>query len=281
MRWLDCSAYTEELSPSFIDAAKANGIEGLAVQLYGGTPSGTGLNPSRHQQLDIALNAGLDVAGYSWPSVWASYAVHQTLGYPYRFIGLDVEAGAGVARSHVDAIRNVGLDPWVYASSSTWAEIMGFSTAFTDCKLWDARYPLRDWSGHWYTPAESAALFVPYGGWSSRAIWQFAGTTTLRDDQFDLNVADLVPAGGDDMATNAELEAALAQMKDVNRIQSEQIAGALEANRIQSRQIESALEGNRLAAEINRIQSAQIQKVLASPSGVPPHPHTVTVTLDS
>lgn len=184
MRWLDCSSFTGQLAPSFVDAVVANGVEGLAVQLFGGTPGGTGLNPYRFQQLDLARSRGLRLAGYSWPPSTVPFAIVETPGYEFDFVALDVEAGAGMTRLDVDAVRALGGRPVKYASPHTWSTIMGNTSAFADVDTWLATYFQQGWK-----PWEQVSG-LGLGDGARTMMVQIQGTTTLLDDQFDLNVAD-------------------------------------------------------------------------------------------
>lgn len=184
MRWLDASAYTEELAPSFLQAAVENGVEGLAVQLHGGNPLGTGLNQHRNQQLDLARSLGLRLAGYSWPSSAAGFAIDSTPGYDLDFVGLDVEAGYGMTRADVNDAIARGVQPVKYASPHTWSTIMGNTNAFRDVDTWLAYYLQTGWKD--WNQVQHLKLLDG----SRTMMVQIQGTTTLQDDQFDLNVAD-------------------------------------------------------------------------------------------
>lgn len=181
-RVVDLSAYTGDLSPLSVDTLIANQVTTLLVQGYGGGPAGTGPNPSARQQAGIWLAAGGERVGtYSWPPSRFGDALNNLSGFPLWCLAYDVEASVSVERPMIDGCPT-SIKPLIYTSQSQWQGGAGFS----DVGLWDARYPRRVWDGHWFTNVQQG--FVPYGGWTRRVGWQFAGTTTLQDDQFDLNI---------------------------------------------------------------------------------------------
>ncbi|KKL67018.1 hypothetical protein LCGC14_2139170, partial [marine sediment metagenome] len=108
------------------------------------------------------------------------------LSAPLRGIWLDVEATAGVHPDQIEDLRGAGIVPGIYASRNSWSNIMGADTRFTDVPLWVAHYR----QGPWPTALREGDLpYVP-NSWHPDLVvgWQWMGTTTLLDEQFDLNV---------------------------------------------------------------------------------------------
>ncbi len=189
VRAVDCSAYTGEVPGDAWDYLGSQGVGLVIVQLYGGGPAGVGPNPYARQQLETALASGKRVAGYAWPpAAWAEGWDQVPSRMPLEFLSLDVEEGQPVGLEHELGVRAAGLEPWIYTSRSQWLAVMGDSDLFSHLPLWDAVYPPGLRNNGW--PYELHTSFRPYGGWTSRAGWQFRGTTDLGGKSFDLNVFD-------------------------------------------------------------------------------------------
>ena len=205
VRALDASAYTGQISPSVWPQLKAAGIEVFIPQIYGGGPGGTGPNPQLTNHVRGAIAGGLKVfSGYTWPPYkWEDAAVYWRSHLPDVPLGvmwLDVEAGAGVQHAHERGLASVGIPAGVYASRHTWQVEMDNDLTFGHLPLWVAYYA----PGPWPTVLPKSPSILPVG-WNPEQVkaWQWLGTTTLRDEQFDLNVVSesLIPQEEDMDAT--------------------------------------------------------------------------------
>ena len=190
MRVLDGSAWTKKIAPSVWPALRSAGIRMYIPQIHGSGPGGGGLNPYLKQHVEGALAADIIVpTGYTWPSwKWPESVAYwkQELDVPLLGIWLDVEAGAGVHPDQIDDLRNRDIVPGVYASRHSWSSIMGSDNQFADVPLWVAHYR----PGPWPEALQEGDLpYVP-NSWPREMVvgWQWLGTTTLHDEQFDLNV---------------------------------------------------------------------------------------------
>ena len=190
MRVLDGSAWTREIAPSVWSALRSAGIRMYIPQIHGSGPGGGGLNPYLKQHVEGALAADIIVpTGYTWPSwKWPESLAYwkQELSVPLLGMWLDVEAGAGVHPDQIEDLRNRDIVPGVYASRHSWSSIMGSDNQFNDVPLWVAHYRRGPW------PTELQEDDLPYlpNSWPRELVagWQWLGTTTLQDEQFDLNV---------------------------------------------------------------------------------------------
>jgi hypothetical protein len=237
MRVVDLSAYTGELSPRSVDAMKQDGVEMVGVQGYGGGPTGLGPNPYARQQATIVLNAGLRVMTYSWPPYGWQAALQNLDGFPVEALGLDIEAGVQMTREQVVGVRQY-TRCLKYASLHTWRTDMGNSSAFADVDTWLAYYLQRGWP----TWEAVSGLALPDG--SRTAMVQVQGTTTLGDDQFDLNVADPMYFMENDMATTEErltsLEYDRTVMSEQIRVLGERVTSLEDSRTVLSAQVEHA-----------------------------------------
>ena len=80
----------------------------------------------------------------------------------------------------VQAIRNQGRAPGIYASYYMWQSIMGSANACTnlgDVPLWYAHYDGKD----------NFSDFVPFGGWTKPNMKQYVGDTTMCGAGVDLS----------------------------------------------------------------------------------------------
>jgi hypothetical protein len=189
VRAVDVSGWTGEISPAAWQSMRSSGIELAIIQGYGGTPGGLGPNPHAKQQSAGASDAGIQVAAYSWPPAeWRTAFLAVVVRAPVSFVALDVEAGVGVTRLIVAQVKAAGLRPVIYASVSTWSEIMNDVTAYADVPLWDAGG--RRYHGAIAWPATLEEERVPYGGWDRRIGWQWHGTTPLFGASVDLSIFD-------------------------------------------------------------------------------------------
>jgi hypothetical protein len=163
-----------------------------------------GANPFAAWQLAGARAAGLITAGYIWIPPDTTIDTSQLIRVAraaasaeegrLSFIALDIEDPQHRRLHPTDpqgrlqnAIAQLGSAKVViYTSRSMWTPIMAGSTAFAGCPLWDADYDRGE---------DLDATFRPYGGWTSRAMLQYKGTTAVAGISADLNVADLERLG--------------------------------------------------------------------------------------
>lgn len=189
MRAVDVSAWTQDIAPQAWESMKSWGIELAIIQGYGGGPEGLGRNHSAPQQARGAVSAGLLLAGYSWPPSAVIQALDNLKGAgPLLFMALDVEAGAAVFRSHVDAVASANVHPVIYTSRSQWVEIMSNDEAYSDVDLWEAFYPWGRIATGWPTTINTG--LAPPPGLPRRVGWQWRGTTPLFGESVDLSVFD-------------------------------------------------------------------------------------------
>lgn len=175
VRAVDFSAFQGVTTPAVLDGLKSDNVELVIIQAYGGGPTGVGPNPNFGVNADMVLASGLALAAYSWPPAAAPAAMQNVAGRPIKFLGLDVEAGASLR----DRIIPSGTRTINYCSPSSWQEIMGQTYDYVNEDFWLAQYP--NDGRTWPTTLPT----FPFG-WVQG--WQWAGTTTLHDQQFDLNV---------------------------------------------------------------------------------------------
>lgn len=203
VRGIDVSAYSRAISPFDLRLLRVqHGIQVVVIQVAGGTPCGRALNPFALQQASAAKEAEIPFIGlYLFPpraildkEIQAYLVAIQLVAKNISFLALDVEAGEGVTREHIDAVRSLGLRPVIYTSPAAWASIMGNTSAFADVPLWEANYPrkFRDllgrWNGKWPTLEDKPWVPVTRGGWRTSPAWQFASNVRLEGILCDLNV---------------------------------------------------------------------------------------------
>jgi LysM repeat protein len=190
VRGVDASAWTREIPLQAWESMAQDGIKFFIPQVWGSGGNGTGANPYLAQHVNGALAADIAVlGGYVWPSwKWPEATAwwEEQVGIPMKLVWLDVEAGAGVHLDQIEDLKDLGFIPGIYCSRHSWSSAMGADSHFKDVPLWVAHY----YGGGW--PTSLAVGDVPYmpDSWEKPVVWQWKGTTTLRDDQYDLNVAD-------------------------------------------------------------------------------------------
>ena len=180
---VDVSNYTGPLNAAQLAAWKRDGIELVIVQAIdppAGYPPGCTV-----QQIQACQAAGLDVEAYVFlwfglgtSDIQAKLGLLDGLGI--RRVWLDVEdTGArslrlpkriSVVQGALNAIAAAGYDNGIYTGYWFWSGYMGNTSALNSYDLWDAHYD--------GDPNVSTG-FVPYGGWSTCLIKQYAGTSTL------------------------------------------------------------------------------------------------------
>lgn len=185
--WADLSNYTGPLDPAGCDDLKQAGYVGIIVQAI------TGLNNKSWtwQQLSTAVAQGLRIAGYVWAfkSIDVASRLRMYDGFRLESLWLDVEGDSYVGYPTVKSInRDLALcDAYMKGRTGIYSgkwffDLMGWSGSnrWADRLLWDSDYDGVPDVDHGFTP---------YGGWTSRAIKQFAGTSAIGQvQQIDLNV---------------------------------------------------------------------------------------------
>lgn len=78
----------------------------------------------------------------------------------------------------------------IYTGRWWWEPQAGGSTGFSGLPLWHAEYNNNAPEAN-PAAAPSFDAFVPYGGWTRPAIWQFQGTNSLCEFSVDLNVMEV------------------------------------------------------------------------------------------
>jgi hypothetical protein len=192
----DLSNYTTALSPSALDVWKQHGFW-LAIVQAVSPPAGYPAGKTR-EQIQQCLDAGLviDAYVYLWFDLDAS-DIRSKLGLldglSIRRIWLDVEDQAASKYDQATTEQKVmdaltACESWsynhgaseqvgIYTGAWFWTDqrYMSNTTTFSGRELWDANY--------------ETDAFAPYGGWTSRAIHQYQGTTSLGGiSGIDLNV---------------------------------------------------------------------------------------------
>jgi len=195
IRTVDFSAWTGEIQDEDWNYLWDQGIRLAIVQAYGGRPGGTtGPNPFAQQQVEGAKRRGMHLAAYTYPS-WKWVEALDNLG-PFvsdmQALALDVEARAPVHPDQITDLRNMDIRPIIYASANSWNTIMGdspYKDTFSemDVGLWVAYYPYRVWNGQWPVNVQEGMRYQ-VDSWQRCVGWQFAGTTTLSDETWDLNI---------------------------------------------------------------------------------------------
>lgn len=151
------------------------------------------------RQLETALAGGLSVAAYVY-LYWRHdvvAAVQRSLaaleGLPVERLWLDCEdvRGALSAEDVVEriaaAVAACGAFPHgIYTGRWWWTPNTDESAAFRHLPLWHAEY-----TGSPSTLPDFGR-FLPYGGWSRPAMWQYQGTTALCGVSVDLNLREAV-----------------------------------------------------------------------------------------
>lgn len=214
---VDFSNYTSPLTPENLQALKDAGVELVIVQAID-PPAGYPPGVTR-QQIQACLDAGLTVDAYIW--LWfdldTSDIEHKLSlldGLPIRQLWLDVEDTAAVkydqarcegkvwaALAACDELKTSGGQPTgLYTGRWFWVDnrYMDNTTVFKDRELWAAQYD----------DNPDAAVFTPFGGWTSARVKQYRGTASLGGiSGIDLNVLSVAEAAeldGSDSSTTTE-----------------------------------------------------------------------------
>ncbi|KKN41486.1 hypothetical protein LCGC14_0723000 [marine sediment metagenome] len=199
IRVVDVSEYTTTISHEWWRTVRdRHGVRAAVVQAWGGGYVPGRRNEHFAQHVEGALKAGLGVAAYVWPprDYEGAFRWIEQSGYKSElaFYAHDIEQGAGVTQRCVEAADQwLGRQSWIYASPSSWREIMGRASQYADHPLWLARYPLspeRLGGNSVWWPRDDADPFGGYavGAWREARGWQFQGTTAIGGETCDLNL---------------------------------------------------------------------------------------------
>jgi hypothetical protein len=206
MRGIDVSNYTGELSQATLAAWRGQHDVGLVIAQSLQPPAGYPPGVTR-QQVQAVTDAGIACDIYLW--LWTGSNVEQDMRnklavvngqeHLIRKVWLDVEdTSASTPGQRINAVRQAFavIDGWtvthekpaagLYSALWYWPSYMDNTPEFSGRELWDADYDgIEDTESSWR----------PYGGWSTRAIKQYAGTSTLAGQGgIDLNVLSAAEA---------------------------------------------------------------------------------------
>ena len=189
IRVVDLSEWTGEVSVEHARCMAQQGVEGVILQAWGSGHIPGRRNEFFHESIDAFRQVGITrIDPYVWPPREWREAIAWIGDYKQFCSGalyLDVESGAGVDDAVVDGVRNAGWEPRIYASPSSWTEIMGNTVRYADLKLWLARYMLRfQRADGYYSPGfdvvfpRDALGGSVVGGWGQEDLvgWQTTGT---------------------------------------------------------------------------------------------------------
>lgn len=187
---VDASNYTAPMTPELLAGWKAEGV-GLVIVQAVNPPAGYPPGVTR-QQIQACLDAGFVVDAYVW--LWFDADISDIIqklallsGLNVRRLWLDVEdtaaskysdsdcqAKVSAALVECDTISPIEHPTGIYTGRWFWADprYMANTPAFSDRSLWDS-----DYDG-----VVDAGNFHPYGGWTQRAIKQYAGTQLAGTD---------------------------------------------------------------------------------------------------
>lgn len=193
----DISAWQGRPSLAWFQQMKAAGYEMCWIQLWGLTPNGNGPNPHAAYQLAQARAAGMTIGGYivvygdatddTHILVQVALAAAGAEKENLKFVALDIETAPIRMTRVLNAYDQIGAQlPGVTRAmyTSAWKWSIAFGAAkwpyAATTPLLEARYVLN--SG--YAPATPPPLdwfWVPFGGWTQRAMLQYAGTVKTFD----------------------------------------------------------------------------------------------------
>ncbi len=220
----DISSWQRRPSLLWFQNMKAAGYDLCWIQLWGLTPDGNGPNPHAEYQLQMARQAGLDVGGYiviygdsTDATNMLVYSALRAAGSEkenLKFVALDVETAPIRMERLLNAYDNIGLQlPGVVRPvyTSRWKWSIAFGTRkwphAAESPLLEARY----WFNSGYapnTPPSLGWMWIPFGGWTERAMIQYAGTVPTIGVGVDRCVYDeerMKFAGGTPPAPQGEL----------------------------------------------------------------------------
>ena len=204
---LDASEWQGRLGQAQFDYAYAVGVRLYIAQLWGSGPTGLGMNDYAEAQLGFAKASGMALAGYIWippdnttytkSLVQAGLDAAGKFAGELRFVAPDLEGKKLHPTNPTARLQDVckhitaaGKNIVIYCRKGGWPTVMGPGvTAFGKYPLWEARYYFK--SG--FKPDTAPNLdwrWSPFGGWSRRAILQYAGTAPVNGWSADWNVVD-------------------------------------------------------------------------------------------
>lgn len=226
---VDLSAWQGRPDPEWFRSLRNLGYGGIIVQLWGGLPTG-GLGPNPHAAYVIEWADYAEfplVGGYIYLPPDADDQTHLLVATargaagPYwnrlDMVAIDIEderpihPGLPYVRLSNCANDIRQLFPQaaiaVYTSRYYWPKSMGSENPWPEG---EAEFPL--WDAAWVHQAgmrpamipDLDAGFTPYGGWTQRAAWQFAGNCTIEGVTVDENIIDLQRLGITDPNIDAD-----------------------------------------------------------------------------
>lgn len=192
MQAFDISSWQGRPDPLWFRNMKAAGYDLCWIQLWGLTPNGNASNPHAEYQLTQARAAGMDIGGYivvygdvtddTRILVQVALAAAGDQKKHLKFVALDVETAPIRMERLMNAYNNIGLQlPGVVRPmyTSRWKWSIAFGTRpwppAAESPLLEARY----WFDSGFAPVVPPDLewmWVPFGGWTERAMLQYAGT---------------------------------------------------------------------------------------------------------
>lgn len=197
MRAVDVSNYSDEITADTLAAWRAADVGLVIIQAF---PPSYAQYAEQRRQMQACQDAGMpfDVYVYDYLASpdWRDGALYgldaaKAAGHVPGRVWLDEEdvspsaqrltAAEGVAaiQASVTAAQARGWDVGIYTGAWWWGPYTSNSTAFTALPLWLAQYD----------GVEDAAAITPVGGWTTAAVKQYAGTSSLRGvGGVDLNV---------------------------------------------------------------------------------------------
>lgn len=187
---------SQSTSVSSFQCLKSSGYSFAVVRVF---QSNGVADPNGPTTIANAWAGGMDhVDGYIFPcyscgnpSGQIQTAVNnlKNHGTKYGMLWLDIEGtqywssntsnNVNFIQAMVNELNALGVHFGIYTSKSQWTPIAGGSTAFKTYPLW---YP------HYESPANpSYSDWVPFGGWTTPAVKQYAGTTSICSASVDKN----------------------------------------------------------------------------------------------
>lgn len=215
---IDFSSYTAVPSQIQIDCLKRQGVRRAIIGTRGNNKFGAQVGACSDLEVEAYLYLYFDQSG----STQAFNCMRALQPFPQiKRVWLDVELDAHdpnpgsrqVVNCLNDAIAGFGnkYALGIYTSQYYWNTVFRMPPAYSHLPLWDANY---------HTPPRP---FTPYGGWTERAMVQYAGSVMLCDLNVDLNMIeeDEMPLSDDDLRKISQvvkLELELAKQDQQNFI---------------------------------------------------------------
>ncbi len=186
MKARDCSNFTDDNIEQLMAQWYAEGDRLVLLQAFPPTHRNY---PEQQRQIRAAVAQGMVWDAYIYDYLaspeWRDAALAGLSGHSPRLIWLDEEQDGlawhisltvNAIASSAAAVLLAGYRVGIYTGKWWWEDETGDSKDFAHLPLWDA-----DYDGKQHTEVS----WEPYGGWTERAIKQFAGS---QPDGTDLNV---------------------------------------------------------------------------------------------